>query len=293
MLDFGCGVGRLTQAFCDYFAECHGVDIAPSMIELADRYNRRGAAARYHCNDRDDLSLFGDGTFCFVYSNLVLQHMEPAYSRKYIREFLRVLQPGGIALFQLPGEPVREPDTGTAAGETPALPPSGFRARIRPITVPEKMRAGQRGTVRVSVWNLGDAAWPAARGKDRAGLIQLGNHWLDREGNTVCNDDGRAPLGRTVEPGEQVELTLAIRAPARGPGPPQRAVAQAGVPTGHRNVRHPATGGAGPDRCSRRPRRRRAPLRRLGRRVEKLPLLRSKTAAGAGPVAGAGRPRRD
>ena len=30
-LDFGCGVGRLTQALCHYFGSCDGVDIAPSM----------------------------------------------------------------------------------------------------------------------------------------------------------------------------------------------------------------------------------------------------------------------
>lgn len=36
-LDFGCGVGRLTQALANYFDQVYGVDIAPSMIELADR----------------------------------------------------------------------------------------------------------------------------------------------------------------------------------------------------------------------------------------------------------------
>ncbi len=34
-LDFGCGVGRLTQALCRHFEECHGVDIAESMVEQA------------------------------------------------------------------------------------------------------------------------------------------------------------------------------------------------------------------------------------------------------------------
>src|SRR3989338_957648 len=37
-LDFGCGVGRLTQALAQYFEEVHGVDIAPSMIETAPAY---------------------------------------------------------------------------------------------------------------------------------------------------------------------------------------------------------------------------------------------------------------
>src|SRR5437867_2168868 len=30
-LDFGCGVGRLTQALAGRFTETHGVDISPSM----------------------------------------------------------------------------------------------------------------------------------------------------------------------------------------------------------------------------------------------------------------------
>ena len=36
-LDFGCGVGRLTQALAGRFDEAHGVDIAESMIDMANR----------------------------------------------------------------------------------------------------------------------------------------------------------------------------------------------------------------------------------------------------------------
>src|SRR5437660_12935525 len=39
-LDFGCGVGRLTQALAKHFDEVIGLDIAPSMLQLARRYNR-------------------------------------------------------------------------------------------------------------------------------------------------------------------------------------------------------------------------------------------------------------
>ena len=50
-LDFGCGLGRLTQALCIHFAKCYGVDISSTMIAEAGRYNRFGAACEYVLND--------------------------------------------------------------------------------------------------------------------------------------------------------------------------------------------------------------------------------------------------
>jgi tRNA/tmRNA/rRNA uracil-C5-methylase (TrmA/RlmC/RlmD family) len=35
MLDFGCGVGRLTRAFSPHFQRCYGVDVSSSMIARA------------------------------------------------------------------------------------------------------------------------------------------------------------------------------------------------------------------------------------------------------------------
>ncbi len=103
-LDFGCGVGRLTQALAKEFTHVTGVDIAPSMIEHANRYNSWGDRCRYIVNDSDNLELFSDNSFDFVYTNIVLQHMEPKYSMKYLQEFIRILSVGGVAVFQLPSE---------------------------------------------------------------------------------------------------------------------------------------------------------------------------------------------
>jgi ubiquinone/menaquinone biosynthesis C-methylase UbiE len=104
-LDFGCGVGRLTQSLADHFGEICGLDIAPSMIELANKYNRHGDRCRYYLNQRNDLKLFDDGVFDFIYSNITLQHMAPKYSQGYIQEFVRILSPEGMLVFQLPDAP--------------------------------------------------------------------------------------------------------------------------------------------------------------------------------------------
>jgi len=121
-LDFGCGVGRLTQALAQHFDEVTGVDIAPSMINLANQYNRHGARCMYRLNEVDDLELFPSERFDFIYTNIVLQHMLPAYSKAYIREFIRVLKPGGVMVFQLPSERTAR-ETRRTQGVPPAEAP--------------------------------------------------------------------------------------------------------------------------------------------------------------------------
>jgi SAM-dependent methyltransferase len=135
-LDFGCGVGRLTQALAAHFEEVHGVDIAPSMIELADRYNQYGDRCRYHLNDTDDLLIFDQDSFDFIYSNITLQHMEPRYAKGYMGEFLRVLKAAGLLVFQLPTErgPLerREPDEREASARR-RVRPALARVGLRPL----------------------------------------------------------------------------------------------------------------------------------------------------------------
>ena len=101
-LDFGCGVGRLTRHLGEHFKEVNGVDIAPTMIEKAKELNILGDRCHFHLNEKDDLTLFKSEDFDMVYSNITLQHIRPVYSKNYIKEFMRILKPGGVTVFQLP-----------------------------------------------------------------------------------------------------------------------------------------------------------------------------------------------
>jgi ubiquinone/menaquinone biosynthesis C-methylase UbiE len=209
MLDFGCGVGRLTQAFCRHFDECDGVDVAGSMIEQAVRLNRYGDRCRYHVNASQDLRLFPENTFDFVYTSAVLQHMAPIYAKSYIREFLRVLKPEGMASFELPSHvAVAEP-----------LPPASFRAQITPVEVPPAMRAGVPTRLRARVCNQSDETWPSfgrnEHGPDLRNYLNLGNHWVDESGELVVVDDGRAPLTEALPPGADCTMSLEVRPPGR------------------------------------------------------------------------------
>jgi SAM-dependent methyltransferase len=108
-MDFGCGVGRLTQALCEVFESAVGIDISYSMIDSANEHNRFGERCEYRVNTTDDLAQLDDASFDFVYSNISLQHSPPEASSKYIAEFFRILKPGGVALFQVPSGPRHDP----------------------------------------------------------------------------------------------------------------------------------------------------------------------------------------
>jgi SAM-dependent methyltransferase len=204
-LDFGCGVGRLTQALCRYFKECDGVDIACSMIDQARELNRFGHRCRYHINTVEDLQLFGSDTFDFIYSTIVLQHMEPRYSSRYIQEFLRVLKPRGIALFQIPSELV--------ITSSEPLPDAACNATIIPKQYPRSMFAGEKAQIRVQLRNSSSVTWPGANGLLPENPVRLRNYWLRSDKSVISMNDGRTTLNKDLEPTEQIELALTVTAP--------------------------------------------------------------------------------
>lgn len=100
-MDFGCGVGRLTQPLAREFNEAVGVDIASSMIAIANDLSSDLPNCKFVVNTRDDLSQFPAASFDFIYSHIVFQHMEPRYSLAYMREFGRLLRDEGCTAFQV------------------------------------------------------------------------------------------------------------------------------------------------------------------------------------------------
>jgi SAM-dependent methyltransferase len=104
-LDFGCGVGRLTQPLTKYFEEVVGVDLSATMVRLAEEHNRAPTRCRYVVNAAPDLAQFPTGYFDLVLSYLTLQHIPPRYSTCYLREFVRIARRGGTICVQLPAAP--------------------------------------------------------------------------------------------------------------------------------------------------------------------------------------------
>ena len=104
-LDFGCGVGRLTQPLAAHFEEVVGVDLSHEMVRVAQAHNRAPERCRFVVNTAPDLAVFPTGSFDLVVSYLTLQHMPPRYSTSYLREFVRIARTGGVIVVQLPAVP--------------------------------------------------------------------------------------------------------------------------------------------------------------------------------------------
>ena len=103
VLTIGCGIGRLEEFFAPHFKEVVGIDIAEKMVEQAKE--RLAHVRNAHFVATDGVSYpFENGSFDFVFSYLVFQHMpNKEVVEKNLREVARVLTPGGVAKIQLRG----------------------------------------------------------------------------------------------------------------------------------------------------------------------------------------------
>jgi SAM-dependent methyltransferase len=206
-LDFGCGVGRLTQAFARRMTDAVGVDISPVMIETARRLNHYPERARYLCTAITPLEQLPSRSFECIYTNMVLQHIAPDLSVHYLDEFFRLLEPHGELVFQLPSH--KEP---RAQPEINPMPHEAYSAAITLTErAPSSVAAGFEFALALTVRNTSAFEWRQAQ----SGPLAVGNHWLDATGDLMLvQDDGRAPALQIVSPGFEWPLLLPVRAPA-------------------------------------------------------------------------------
>lgn len=104
VLDIGCGPGTTLAGLAAYigpFGQITGVDHDAEMIRLAGVTAVQlglGAMVRFQVADAAALP-FPDGGFDACYCERVVQHLEPSAAAAALGETVRVLRPGGIAVF--------------------------------------------------------------------------------------------------------------------------------------------------------------------------------------------------
>jgi 2-polyprenyl-3-methyl-5-hydroxy-6-metoxy-1,4-benzoquinol methylase len=87
-LDFGCGIGRMTEALAEYYGRVVGADISEEMIRLARESKRRDSVEFVQVTEPP--LPFSAKEFDCVYSTIVVQHIPFPYNIQIIREFFRI-----------------------------------------------------------------------------------------------------------------------------------------------------------------------------------------------------------
>ena len=208
---FGCGVGRLTQALAQRFDRVVGVDVSPRMVETATSMNRFPDRASYVWSDAPHLQKFSDRTFDLIYTSIVLQHIVPDMTMGYLREFFRILKPGGVLVFQLPSHKRGSGDPLLQSTASP-MPDEAYQARLSVAGAPVvPVAPGTDVSLDVDVTNISPLPWS----QQTCGVIKAGNHWLDHTGMRMLQcDDGRTPLPEAMPPGGTGRVTLTMKTPA-------------------------------------------------------------------------------
>lgn len=96
VLDFGCGHGMASVVLARRGAAVTGFDLSPQYVrEARERADANGVNAEFAAADGENLP-FDDSSFDAVWGNAVLHHLNPEIAAK---ELLRILKPGGVAVF--------------------------------------------------------------------------------------------------------------------------------------------------------------------------------------------------
>ncbi|MDR2452462.1 MAG: class I SAM-dependent methyltransferase [Candidatus Accumulibacter sp.] len=103
VVEYGCGLGRVTWHLAGRFSHVVGIDISGSMIAAADAYMRQHRIGNVSFQLLREIEDIDELPSCdLFFSLLVLQHNPPPLIGRIIRSAVRSLRPGGVALFQVP-----------------------------------------------------------------------------------------------------------------------------------------------------------------------------------------------
>jgi ubiquinone/menaquinone biosynthesis C-methylase UbiE len=99
IMDFGCGVGRITTVLAPRVKKITGIDLSVQMLEVARRRCKLPNVEFIHLES--PALPFPENTYDKIFTHWVLQHASDEDVLLYLKEFKRILKPGGnVLLFE-------------------------------------------------------------------------------------------------------------------------------------------------------------------------------------------------
>ncbi len=85
-----------------------------------------------------------------------------------------------------------------------------FNAKILPKNDTLILKKGSLVYIKVKIKNISKTTWDIYNMDNK---LNLGNHWLDMEGNIIIHDDGRSAILRILEPDDEIDVNIRLKAP--------------------------------------------------------------------------------
>ncbi|HEY1963132.1 MAG TPA: class I SAM-dependent methyltransferase [Rhizomicrobium sp.] len=106
-LELGCGVGRLTRVLADRFEKVIAVDVSEGNLALCRHHLEEAGKHNVECRQLVGLAdLEALPEFDVLFSLIVLQHNPPPIIKYVLSQLLPRTNRGGMALFQVPTNPI-------------------------------------------------------------------------------------------------------------------------------------------------------------------------------------------
>ncbi len=100
--EYGCGVGRITTHLAKHFPRMQALDISRPHLDLAAETLRRFGQHNIEFHQVTPADVHPAQGFDLWYSRIVLQHNPPPIIMHILDRVFRLLEPGGVAAFQVP-----------------------------------------------------------------------------------------------------------------------------------------------------------------------------------------------
>jgi 2-polyprenyl-3-methyl-5-hydroxy-6-metoxy-1,4-benzoquinol methylase len=100
-LDFGCGVGRLALPLARICHSVVGVDVSESMLAVAEHNAKEQRLSNVTFTKGDDSLSRVSGTFDFVHSFIVFQHIPPQRGAAIFKRLIELLQDEGVGVLHV------------------------------------------------------------------------------------------------------------------------------------------------------------------------------------------------